>query len=144
MDDKGSYNGKSVILNIKTAKGNLAVLIEVAESERILFKEASFKEPIQNRAGMHTFTDNAASPGHIYSIDDVIDAVNMEYEKSISQKSVSELEKIINSLNENITNKQKRVYDKHNFYKKTINDFKNAPFRTSSTLFKNLIQYSSR
>ena len=126
LDDKGSYNGKSVILNIKTAKGNLAVLIEVAESERILFKEASFKEPIQNRAGMHTFTDNAASPGHIYSIDDVIDAVNMEYEKSISQKSVSELEKIINSLNENITNKQKRVYDKHNFYKKTINDFKNA------------------
>ena len=126
LQGRGAYNGIRVVLNIKTAKGDLNTLMEIAESGKIFLEKAKFNESIKKLAGMRALKASAVSPGLVNSLSDIVDIVNSEFEKNIEQKPASEIINITNEFKERINARESRTYNKDNFYRKTTGDFKTA------------------
>ena len=124
LEGNGSYNGISVLLNINTIKGNLNALIEITENERIFLTEAKFEEDNKKIAIRPVSDFNTVSYGLKYSLSDIVDIVNSEFEKGIGEKAIAEIVNITNGLKERISARKSRTYDKDNFYRKTTGNFK--------------------
>lgn len=124
LKGNGSYNGISVLLNINTIKGNLSALIEITENERIFLTKAKFEEDSKKIAIRPVSDFNTVSYGLKYSLSDIVDIVNSEFEKNIGEKAIAEIVNITNGLKERINTRKSRTYDKDNFYRKTTGNFK--------------------